>query len=56
MGLKEIEKVTVYCLANKNTDISYKVNRALGEICIDIPYDFMNFLTLNSVEEKCQEF
>ena len=42
MGL-EIEKVTVFCLANENTDISYEVNRALGEIRIYVPYDFMDF-------------
>ena len=43
MGLREIEKVTVFCLANENTDISYEVNRALGEIRIYVPYDFMDF-------------
>lgn len=56
MGLGEIEQVTVYCLANENTDISYNVNRSLGEIRVDIPYDFMGFLTLDSVEEKYNEF
>lgn len=56
MGLGEIEQVTVYCLANENTDISYKVNRALGEICVYVPYDFMEFLTRDSVEEKYNEF
>ncbi|OSY12000.1 hypothetical protein [Bacillus mycoides] len=56
MGLGEIEQVTVYCLANENTDISYKVNRALGEICVYVPYDFMGFLTRDSVEEKYNEF
>ncbi|MDZ4482851.1 hypothetical protein ORM86_06415 [Bacillus cereus] len=56
MGLKEIEKVTVYCLAKEHTDVSYKVNRASGEISILVPYDFMNFLTLESVEEKYKEF
>ena len=56
MGLREIEKVTVFCLANENTDISYEVNRALGEIRIYVPYDFMDFLALNSVEEKYKEF
>ncbi|MCQ6357634.1 MULTISPECIES: hypothetical protein [Bacillus] len=56
MGLGEIEQVTVYCLANENTDISYNVNRSLGEIRVDVPYDFMGFLTLDSVEEKYNEF
>ena len=56
MGLREIENVTVFCLANENTDISYEVNRALGEIRVYVPYDFMDFLTLNSVEEKYKEF
>ncbi|EOP72273.1 hypothetical protein [Bacillus cereus] len=56
MGLGEIEQVTVYCLANENTDISYNVNRSLGGICVDVPYDFMGFLTLDSVEEKYNEF
>ncbi|MFL1662269.1 hypothetical protein ACPCHR_10820 [Bacillus bombysepticus] len=56
MGLREIEKVTVFCLANENTDISYEVNRALGEIRVYVPYDFMDFLALNSVEEKYKEF
>ncbi|MDM5192450.1 hypothetical protein QUG02_05600 [Bacillus hominis] len=56
MGLGEIEQVTVYCLANENTDISYNVNRSLGEIHVDVPYDFMGFLTLDSVEEKYNEF
>lgn len=56
MELEEIERVTVYCLANENTDISYNVNRSLGEIRVDVPYDFMGFLTLDSVEEKYNEF
>jgi hypothetical protein len=56
MGLKEIEKVTVYCLAKESTDVSYKVNRTSGEISVLVPYDFMNFLTLELVEEKCKEF
>ncbi|EJQ54082.1 Uncharacterized protein BWINRASL_00974 [Bacillus mycoides] len=56
MELEEIERVTVYCLANENTDISYNVNRSLGEIRVDVPYDFMGFLTLDSVEEKHNEF
>ena len=32
------------------------MNRALGEIRIYVPYDFMDFLALNSVEEKYKEF
>ena len=46
----------MYCLANENIDISYKVNIALGEICVYVPYDFMEFLTRDSVEEKYNEF
>lgn len=56
MGLREIEKVIVFCLVNENIDILYEVNRVLGEICIYVLYDFMDFLVLNLVEEKYKEF
>ena len=33
MGLRKIEKISIYCLANENTDVSYKVNRSRGSYC-----------------------
>ncbi|MBE7144400.1 hypothetical protein C2L96_26800 [Bacillus cereus] len=56
MGLRKIEKISIYCLANENTDVSYKVNRESGEVTVLVPYDFMDFLTLESVEDKYKEF
>ncbi|HHX7182495.1 hypothetical protein [Bacillus cereus group sp. BY128LC] len=56
VGLRKIEKISIYCLANENTDVSYKVNRESGEVTVLVPYDFMDFLTLESVEDKYKEF
>lgn len=56
LELDGIENVEIYCLANPNKPTSYEVNRVLGEISILIPYDFMNFLNLESTEDKYSEF
>lgn len=56
LGLETVENIDIYCLANPNKDISYELCEDLWEICIFVPYDYMQFLNLESVEEKYKHF
>ncbi|CAM4206452.1 hypothetical protein BACERE00185_01109 [Bacillus mobilis] len=56
LGLGTVEHIDIYCLANPNKDISYELHETLGEICIFVPYDYMQFLNVESVEEKYKHF
>ncbi|MGE6348869.1 hypothetical protein ACQKIY_16455 [Bacillus mycoides] len=56
LGLETVENIDIYCLANPNKDTSYELRESLGEICIFVPYDYMQFLNLESVEKKYKHF
>lgn len=56
LGLNDIGFVEVFCLAKVNKGDFCEVMVDMNQIDISIPYDFMDFLTLNSVEEKYEEF
>ncbi|MFC5774995.1 hypothetical protein [Ectobacillus antri] len=56
VDLGGFEQIIVYCLANPNKSVSYDENHALNQITLSIPYDYMSFLELNSIQEKYQEF
>ncbi|MES5928581.1 hypothetical protein QCI77_21675 [Bacillus cereus group sp. MG9] len=56
LGLNGIEIVEVFCLAKVNKGDFCEFIVDMNQIDISISYDFMDFLTLNSVEEKYEEF
>lgn len=56
LGLGTVENIDIYCLANPNKDTSYELCEDLWEICIYVPYDYMQFLNMKSVEEKYKHF
>ncbi|NWK72279.1 hypothetical protein HWX41_25315 [Bacillus paramycoides] len=56
LGLNDIEIVEVFCLAKVNKGDFCEVTVDMNQIDISISYDFMDFLTLHSVEEKYEEF
>src|SRR6478735_2989858 len=54
--LDELNSIAVYCLANPNKDVSYSEEKAIHEVEILLPDDYMLFIELESVEEKYQAF
>lgn len=54
--LDKIDSIIVYCLADSNKKVSYTEEKALREVEIFLPDDYMLFLELDSVEEKYQAF
>ncbi|MCM3789128.1 hypothetical protein M3221_12010 [Domibacillus indicus] len=54
--LRGFDTIRVYCLANPKKSVSYKEDKALEEMCIFVPDDFMSFLNSKSIEEKFQCF
>ncbi|WP_140457131.1 hypothetical protein [Priestia megaterium] len=54
--LEELNSIIVYCLANPNEDVSYSEEKAVHEVEILLPDDYMLFIELESVEGKYQAF
>lgn len=53
--IEDISMIRIYCHANEKFDFSYKKIDGL-EIKIDSPYDLRDFMSLESQEEKFEEF
>jgi hypothetical protein len=56
MELVEYKNISVFCLAKPNKTVSFDENNPFGEIKILVPYDYMSFLELDSIQAKFQEF
>lgn len=56
VGLGEFKRIGVYCLANPNKKVSIDEERAIGEIRILIPNDFMNIIEMETTEAKYKAF
>lgn len=54
--LAEFKMISVFCLANPSKKVSLDEDRAIEEIKILVPYDYMSFLELDSTQAKFQEF
>lgn len=56
MSLGEFESINVYCLGNPKKEVSFGEEHAIGEVEVLVPYDYMTFLELDSIQEKFQAF
>ncbi|MGE6258408.1 hypothetical protein ACQKCU_10915 [Heyndrickxia sporothermodurans] len=56
VNLDGFDDILIFCLADPKKEVTYEEDRALGEISISVPYDYMSFLNLTSVEDKFQAF
>jgi hypothetical protein len=56
MELVEYKNISVFCLAKPNKKVSFDENNPFGEIKILVPYDYMSFLELDSIQAKFREF
>ncbi|RFB20682.1 hypothetical protein DZB87_26345 [Bacillus sp. ALD] len=54
--LEEVKSIAVYCLANPNKEVSYSEEKAIQEVEIFLPDDYMFFIELETVEKKYQAF
>ena len=56
MEFSEFKMISVFCLANPNKKVSFEDDRAIEEIKILVPYNYMAFLEIESIQAKFQEF
>lgn len=54
--ISNVDFIRVYLLANEKHEFSFKKTTELGEIEVDAPYDFRNYLALESLEDQFKEF
>ncbi|PGZ86720.1 hypothetical protein [Bacillus sp. AFS029533] len=56
VGLGEFSSIKVFCLANPKEELSFEDKAPFEEIHVNVPYDFMTFIEIESDQEKFQVF
>lgn len=54
--LKQLELISIYCLADERKPYSLSINKSRDEAEVMAPYDFGTFAALPTAEEKYREF
>ena len=56
LSIDNIQMIRILCLANEKKNFTYQKAEEIGEVTVEVPYDFREFTALKSTEEKFYEF
>ena len=56
MNIEGIEMINIYCLGNERSNLSVEKHLSIHEIQVKAPYNYQEFMSLASTEEKFEEF